>query len=788
MIKHLQRWLHTASLTRLTLGKRVVFLTVAGILLGGSVFAYLSIQATNRSTQAMLQERLTTANLIATYADEVLARASREVEDTAIAISTVGQDEAASKLGAMESAFSRMSLSVVMTLLLAEDGRVLWASDHQAELAGTRLADYAAPGYGGFDSQPHISDVVPAPMAQTPAVLLTSRTLPQETGGTRILVVAIDVARSSIGGFIQPVELGKTGYVEIVDQNGVVIARTEPGREIAPFEKSDHPERFAELIRTGEASVGTCHTCHIAEKQTPSRRDVLAFSPLSSAPWGVVIRQSEEEALAPVRDLRRELLVAGLGLLATALVFVGASTRSVVRRIGALSAACMRVAKGDLTSPVTPLGSDEIGALARSFDDMRANLRRSYADLELRTKELSSLLEVSSVLASTHDLPALLDAVVSKSVDVISAADGGVLFLSNGDSDGLRVHSAVGLDAALLSKLEAACGEMSAVSAGNLADQVCKAVSTDDTAPSPIQSAICAPIVHRGRRSGGLVLVSRQHTDAFTASDDRLLAAIADYIAIAVERVRLTAEAEEAAALREADRLKSNFISSISHELRTPLTSIQGYATSLLRSDIDWDEATKKEFLEVIDEKATELRNLIDKLLQMARLEGGILTLDKEPVLVQLLAAKVAKEARARTRKHEVVTQFPEDMPVVEVDVLKITQVLNNLVENAIKYSPDGGRVTISGGVQDGVIVVSVRDQGVGIPAEHGDSIFRRFYRVDSPLTRSTQGTGLGLAISKAHVEAHGGKIWFESVVGQGSTFYFSLPLKAGLNGEEQDG
>jgi K+-sensing histidine kinase KdpD len=275
-------------------------------------------------------------------------------------------------------------------------------------------------------------------------------------------------------------------------------------------------------------------------------------------------------------------------------------------------------------------------------------------------------------------------------------------------------------------------------------------------------------------------MVSFKDSQAFSESDRRLLQAIADYLAIAIERAQLTKEAEEAIALRETDRLRSQFISSVSHELRTPLTFIKGCATSLLRHDVSWDEATEREFLRVIDEKTDELRDLIDKLLQSAKLEAGALRLEKEPVLMPRLAQRVVAELAPRAKKHKLTVRFTSSFPVVEADVRCMEQVVRNLVENAVKYSPEDSEIVITGEARDQEIVVSVSDHGIGIAPEHRQKLFERFYRVDSPLTRSTPGSGLGLFITKGHVEAHHGKVWVESTVGKGSTFYFSLPLDQG--------
>ena len=272
-------------------------------------------------------------------------------------------------------------------------------------------------------------------------------------------------------------------------------------------------------------------------------------------------------------------------------------------------------------------------------------------------------------------------------------------------------------------------------------------------------------------------MVSFKDTQAFSESDRRLLQAIADYIAITIERTQLTQEAEEARALYEADRLRSQFISSVSHELRTPLTLIKGYSTSLLRQDVSWDEESQQEFLQIIDEKTDELRDLIDKLLQSAKLEAGALKLEKEPLLIPRLAQKVVEDTALKVKKHKFTLEFAPSFPVVEADVRCMEQVLRNLAENAIKYSPEGGEIIIAGEVKEGKVLVSVSDEGVGIPPEHQDKVFDRFYRVDSLLTHSTPGSGLGLSITKGHVEAHGGEVWLESTVGKGSKFYFSLPL-----------
>ena len=577
--------------------------------------------------------------------------------------------------------------------------------------------------------------------------------------------------------------MGQTGYVEIVDQNGIVVARTEPGPKLAPFEQSDHSGRFAALISAGKPTRGVCHTCHEPEQKV-ARKDVLAFAPLSAASWGVVIRQSEEEALAPTHELRQSLLLFGVGLVTIALLFVIITTRDVGSRIRMLTSASQRIAEGDLTRPVAALGKDEVGILAQTLDDMRTKLKTSYFELEQKTKELSSLLSVSEVLTSTIDLTHLLDAVVAKAVEVIPGADGGVLLLQDADTGRVRLQCTIGLDEELLSQFTFTSG----ISPGLISepaddgqkDMVKEAVTAllqPNALLSKVPGYLYAEVFHKNRHIGSLIIISLKDAGAFSESDRHLLQAVADYVAIAIERSELTKEAEEARALHEADRLRSQLISSVSHELRTPLTLIKGYSTSLLRQDASWDEETQREFLQTIDEKTDELRGLIDKLLQSAKLEAGALKLEKEPVLIPRLARKVVEEIASRAKKHDFTLDFTSSFPVVEADVRCMEQVLHNLIENAIKYSPKGGKIAIAGKVKDDKVLVSVSDEGVGIPLEHQNKVFERFHRVDSVQTRGTPGSGLGLSITKGHVEAHGGEVWLESTVGKGSKFYFSLPF-----------
>lgn len=227
---------------------------------------------------------------------------------------------------------------------------------------------------------------------------------------------------------------------------------------------------------------------------------------------------------------------------------------------------------------------------------------------------------------------------------------------------------------------------------------------------------------------------------------------------------------------KQADAMKSQLLSTVSHELRTPLASIKGFATTLLRQDVKWDEATQRDFLRIIEEESDRLTEIIDNLLDMSQIEVGALRIDKTPTQLRTLIREVVDEMRMRTEAHWFVVDLPSELSPVLADPRRIRQVLHNLLENAIKYSK-GGQITISCEVEGEEVFVSVSDQGEGIPPEYLNQVFERFFQIDGKSTRRVGGSGLGLSISRGIVQAHGGRIWAESVVGQGSTLRFTLPL-----------
>lgn len=227
---------------------------------------------------------------------------------------------------------------------------------------------------------------------------------------------------------------------------------------------------------------------------------------------------------------------------------------------------------------------------------------------------------------------------------------------------------------------------------------------------------------------------------------------------------------------KEIEQLKDEFISTVSHELRTPLNHIKGFATTLLQTDVVWDAATQRDFLGSINREADRLANLVEKILHLSSLEAGGLPMEKEWYQVNDLVDGALQRRRSLTADRRIGLCLSPDLPALFVDGREIEIVLMNLIENAVKYSDPGTPITLSAEQQADQVLFYVADRGLGIPAEHLEHIFERFYRVNGVGHRAP-GTGLGLAICKRIVEAHRGRIWVDSTPGAGSCFYFSLPM-----------
>jgi PAS domain S-box-containing protein len=230
---------------------------------------------------------------------------------------------------------------------------------------------------------------------------------------------------------------------------------------------------------------------------------------------------------------------------------------------------------------------------------------------------------------------------------------------------------------------------------------------------------------------------------------------------------------------RNAEEIKNTFVSIVSHELKTPVALIKGYVSTLRREDAKWDKDVIRDSLTIIEDEADHLASMIEDLLDASRLQAGGLALKLSDASFPALAERLAERFRTQTQHHTITVNFPDNFPVILADENRITQVLSNLVSNAIKYAP-GGEINISGKARPKQVIICVRDEGPGIDPADIPYIFDRFYRSDKAV-RKTKGAGLGLYLAKAIIESHGGRIWVDPNPGSGAQVCFSLPRSRDL-------
>jgi two-component system phosphate regulon sensor histidine kinase PhoR len=230
--------------------------------------------------------------------------------------------------------------------------------------------------------------------------------------------------------------------------------------------------------------------------------------------------------------------------------------------------------------------------------------------------------------------------------------------------------------------------------------------------------------------------------------------------------------------LRRLERVRRDFVANVSHEFKTPLTAIQGFAETLLAGALE-DRENNRRFLAIIRDHANRLARLTDDLLTLSRIEAGKLELELRPTSPAEIIEPCLETTRMKAKSKRIVltVELPDDFPPVRGDAGRLREVLQNLLDNAVQYTPAGGRIHVSMALRDRQAVFTVADTGIGIPQAEQERVFERFYRVDAARSREAGGTGLGLSIAKHIVEAHGGRLWVESAVGQGSRFHFSIPL-----------
>lgn len=301
------------------------------------------------------------------------------------------------------------------------------------------------------------------------------------------------------------------------------------------------------------------------------------------------------------------------------------------------------------------------------------------------------------------------------------------------------------------------------------------------------QSIACLPLMVEGRVLGGIGW-SFPRPNTFEETDRSFLMALANQCAQALERTRLyDAEARSRRDAEKASELKSMFLAMISHELRTPLTSIKGFTTTLLAPDVQWGLGEQREFIEIINTEAEKLNDLVEQLLDVSTLQAGTLRISRSPLRLTNIVEISRAQLISLAQHHELSVDIPQDLPPILADGQRIAQVIGNLVENAVKYSPLNTQIRLTARQREGLVQIDVADEGYGIPRDERSEVFEAFRQgADTRVTQRRKGVGLGLAICKGLVEAHGGMIWIEDQDERGTIISFTVPVAADITSSER--
>jgi signal transduction histidine kinase len=401
---------------------------------------------------------------------------------------------------------------------------------------------------------------------------------------------------------------------------------------------------------------------------------------------------------------------------------------------------------------------------------------------EPTTKAVASahLYEISRIVTQTHDWNAALDRIVPLIRSLI-IFDNLAVYLADPIDQTLDVMYARAVGRGRSAEADIAWGE-------DLATRIMDApkVMIHEPVADPEVNRLNRPFLlgiplQIGERILGAVVYIRFGGPPFSPHYVQLAEFIAQQISLLVERQYLQRAYDQLETQNQEARLQEDFISTITHELRTPLGFIKGYATTLLRSDTTWEPATQDEFLTIIDQETDRLQELIENLLDSARLQSGTLKMDFQAVRLDVLVRSVIERTKLHHPDFDAHIECKGNISAIDGDPKRLGQVFDNLISNAIKYAP-GTEVWVRINIDDREALIEVSDRGPGIPNRYITHLFERFFR-NPDVAPSVHGSGLGLFICKKIIQAHHGSITVTSVVNQGTTFHIQLPIKNEKNG-----
>jgi signal transduction histidine kinase len=450
------------------------------------------------------------------------------------------------------------------------------------------------------------------------------------------------------------------------------------------------------------------------------------------------IADEKTEVLAANKQIKNMLILMTIGVTLSAILISVVLARSIGASLVKLRKSAQRIANGDFSVPAVVSGHDEIGQLGKSFNDMSERLRDSYQRLAIEQQRDEAILQgMGEGLIATDET-------------------GKILLMNHVAARYLNIAD-------------------EAPVVGRPIQEVYELYEVNDKAEKPLP---------HDERPVFMALASAAPVHdvfAFHANGNKkaLLDITATPIMFSDKVVGAISIMRDVTKEKEIDRMKTEFISLASHQLRTPLSAIKWFTEMLVSGDAGKLSDEQLEFAKNIDESTERMIALVNALLNISRIESGRIMIDPKPTDLEELVNGIINDLKAKTeeKQQSLIISVHQELPKINLDPRLIGQVYLNLLTNAVKYTPKGGEISVFISRKDDQIISQISDNGYGIPKDQQPRLFEKFFRASNAVKFETDGTGLGLYLIKSVVESSGGKIWFESEEGKGSTFWFSIPV-----------
>lgn len=763
--------LRPPTFASLSLQTRIGLVVLSGLAVGLGLFSWLGIESLNESTERILEERLTIAKMEAGRLDALLSHIVSHLEHAVAAENDVAADgDFYAAAVAAYRVLLEIDIGIENVILFDSQARAIALLPPQTDMVGAVWNDRPEIRRTLADGVTTITGLVTTPLPGAPVVVISVPIVDDD--GTARGALSATINMEPVGGsaFDSIAVIGETGYTEIVDGNGIVLSRTRPGIPVAAFETSDHPERFASLIEQQQATVRTCHRCHVDGESVERSRDVLAFAPLATTNWGVAVRQAEEEALAPTRRLEQRLLLLGTVVVASTALTLWFVLKGVVAPIKLLTQAAKSVAAGNFHTTIPVHRQDDIGELSQAFQTMTHELAESQGKLLRRNEELSALNSIANTVSQSLDLEEVLGNALERALEVTRTV-AGCVFLRDGDSEALRAMSRVGPTDSFQ------CSEAGSTTAVCACHQVMtdgETLMVNDLAQCPILDQNRDPESGSGfflsvplkskNRTLGTMNIACPGDRYFTEDDFRLFDSIGHHIGLAIENSVLYQESRQKENLR--GQILSQVIQAQEEERKRIARELHDEYGQMLTGLIMSIEAAEK--------ATTEPSRLRDKLVNLKAAAGKALdgmrrmTIDLRPSMLDDLglAATVRTFLQTNLEEAGIQVKFSNNTsgenlsPEIKIALYRIIQ---EAINNITKYA-EATTVMISLESGDGKITVTVEDDGCG-------------FDVDRVFSARIGAQSLGLLGIQERATLLGGTFQIRSSEGHGTRLTVEVPV-----------